>query len=171
MVLIICFSLLGSCCWWVGAHVLSTRLLPSPLATALRWRWYLGFVTNPEALIEWLIAVSIWVLALELSRPEQKSRLWDKPWYLAGGFGLLHGMGFAGALAETGLPQMHLPTALLFFNVGIEVGQLAFIAVLTAAGGLISKIIRAHWLQFAPVYLLGAVSTFWVLDRSGSLFG
>ena len=59
----------------------------------------LGFVTNPEALIEWLIAVSIWVLAYELSRPDQKSRLWDKPWYLAGGFGLLHGMGFAGALA------------------------------------------------------------------------
>jgi hypothetical protein len=131
----------------------------------------LGFVTNPEALIEWLIAVSIWVLALELSRPEHKSRLWDKPWYLAGGFGLLHGMGFAGALAETGLPQMHLPTALLFFNVGIEVGQLAFIALLTLAGAMISKISRAPWLQIAPVYLLGAVSTFWVLDRTGSLFG
>ncbi|MED5355581.1 MAG: HupE/UreJ family protein, partial [Pseudomonadota bacterium] len=131
----------------------------------------LGFVTNPEALIEWLIAVSIWVLALELSRPEKKSRLWDKPWYLAGGFGLLHGMGFAGALAETGLPQMHLPTALLFFNVGIELGQLAFIALLTLAGAMISKISRAPWLQIAPVYLLGAVSTFWVLDRTGSLFG
>ena len=131
----------------------------------------LGFVTNPEALIEWLIAVSIWVLAYELSRPDQKSRLWDKPWYLAGGFGLLHGMGFAGALAETGLPQMHLPTALLFFNVGIEVGQLLFIALLTALGVLIAKVSSASWLRIAPVYLLGAVSTFWVLDRTGSLLG
>jgi len=131
----------------------------------------LGFVTNPEALIEWLIAVSIWVLAYELSRPDQKSRLWDKPWYLAGGFGLLHGMGFAGALAETGLPQMHLPTALLFFNVGIEVGQLLFIALLTALGVLIAKVSSAPWLRIAPVYLLGAVSTFWVLDRTGSLLG
>ena len=131
----------------------------------------LGFVTNPEALIEWLIAVSIWVLAYELSRPDQKSRLWDKPWYLAGGFGLLHGMGFAGALAETGLPQMHLPTALLFFNVGIEVGQLLFIALLTALGVLVAKVSSAPWLRIAPVYLLGAVSTFWVLDRTGSLLG
>jgi hypothetical protein len=131
----------------------------------------LGFVTNPEALIEWLIAVSIWVLALELSRPERQSRLWDKPWYLAGGFGLLHGMGFAGALADTGLPQMHLPTALLFFNVGIEVGQLVFIALLTALGVFIPRVSSAPWLQVAPVYLLGAVSTFWVLDRTGSLLG
>jgi len=55
--------------------------------------------------------------------------------------------------------------------VGIEVGQLAFIALLTLAGAMISKISRAPWLQIAPVYLLGAVSTFWVLDRTGSLFG
>ena len=129
----------------------------------------LGVVTNPEALIEWLIAVSIWVLAFELSNSEKRSRLWERPWYLAGAFGLLHGMGFAGALAETGLPQMYLPTALLFFNVGIEIGQLAFIALLTVAGVLISKISKAGWLQLAPVYLLGAVSTFWVLDRTGSL--
>jgi hypothetical protein len=65
---------------------------------------------------------------------------------------------------------MYLPTALLFFNVGIEIGQLAFIALLTVAGVLISKISKAGWLQLAPVYLLGAVSTFWVLDRTGSLF-
>lgn len=129
----------------------------------------LGFVTNPEALIEWLIAVSIWVLAFELSNREKKSRLWERPWYLAGAFGLLHGMGFAGALAETGLPQMHLPTALLFFNVGIEVGQLLFIALLIIAGLLVSKVSKAAWLQLVPIYVLGAVSTFWVLDRTGSL--
>ena len=130
----------------------------------------LGIVTNPEALIEWLIAVSIWALAYELSTPDKKSRLWERPWYLAGAFGLLHGMGFAGALAETGLPQVHLPTALLFFNVGIEVGQLIFVALLTMVGVVISRISSAPWLKLAPVYVLGAVSTFWVLERTGALF-
>ena len=129
----------------------------------------LGIVTNPEALIEWLIAVSIWVLAYELSKTQRKSRLWARPWYLAGGFGLLHGMGFAGALAETGLPQMHLPAALLFFNVGIELGQLIFVAFLTLVGAVVSRLSSAPWLRLAPVYVLGAVSTFWVLERTGAL--
>ncbi len=131
----------------------------------------LGIITNPEALIEWLIAVSIWALAYELSKPDQQSRLWRRPWYIAGAFGLLHGMGFAGALAETGLPQVHLPTALLFFNVGIEVGQLVFVALLTLLGALVSRITSATWLKAAPVYVLGAVSTFWVLERTGALLG
>ena len=130
----------------------------------------LGFVTNPEALIEWLIAASIWALAYELSRTHQRSRLWERPWYLAGGFGLLHGMGFAGALAETGLPQVYLPTALLFFNVGIEVGQLFFVAILTLIGAAVARISTANWLKLAPVYILGTVSTFWVLDRTAALF-
>lgn len=129
----------------------------------------LGIITNPEALIEWLIAVSIWALAYELSKPDQQSRLWRRPWYMAGAFGLLHGMGFAGALAETGLPQVHLPTALLFFNVGIEVGQLVFVALLMLLGALVSRITSATWLKVAPVYVLGAVSTFWVLERTGAL--
>ena len=64
---------------------------------------------------------------------------------------------------------MHLPTALLFFNVGIEVGQLAFIALLTLAGAMIQNQSSAV-VTNCPVYLLGAVSTFWVLDRTGSLF-
>ena len=115
--------------------------------------------------------VSIWVLAVELSRPGRESRLWQRPWYLAGGFGLLHGMGFAGALAETGLPQLYLPTALLFFNLGIEAGQLTFIALLTGVGLVVTRFSRATWLSRAPVYVLGAVSTFWVLDRTSALFG
>ena len=130
----------------------------------------LGVVTNPEALIEWLIAVSIWALAYELSRSDKRSRLWESPWYLAGAFGLLHGMGFAGALAETGLPQVYLPTALLFFNVGIEVGQLVFVAILTLIGAAVARLSSANWVRVAPVYVLGAVSTFWVLERTGALF-
>jgi hypothetical protein len=87
----------------------------------------LGYFEYPVALVEFAIALSIFVLALELARKDSGGLFRHYPWSLAGGFGLLHGMGFAGALAEVGLPQGELPLALLFFNVGIELGQLAFI--------------------------------------------
>ena len=127
----------------------------------------LGWFTYPVALIEFLIALSIFVLALELSRPSGHSVLWRKPWWLAGGFGLLHGMGFAGALAETGLPQTQLPLALLFFNIGIELGQLAFIAVLM----LIARALQGtRWQQMPvlaqmPVLVLGVMSAQWCIER------
>jgi hypothetical protein len=79
--------------------------------------------------VEFAIALSIFALAVELTRMKKHDVLWRNPWWLAGGFGILHGMGFAGALVETGLPQDNVPLALLFFNIGIEVGQLAFILV------------------------------------------
>ena len=90
----------------------------------------LGYFDYPVALVEFAIALSIFVLAVELARPGKGGLFSKYPWWLAGGFGLLHGMGFAGALAEVGLPQAELPLALLFFNIGIELGQLAFIFVL-----------------------------------------
>ena len=113
-----------------------------------------------------MIALSIYVLAVELARGSAGA-LWRQPWWLAGGFGLLHGMGFAGALADTGLPQSNLPLALLFFNLGIELGQLAFIAllVLLAAigGGLMGK--RVGALRPLPVYVLGGLSAMWCIER------
>ena len=76
-------------------------------------------------------------------------------------------MGFAGALADTGLPQSNVPLALLFFNVGIELGQLAFIAllVLLAAigGGLMGE--RVGVLRPLPVYVLGGLSAMWCIER------
>ena len=93
--------------------------------------------------------------------------LWRNPWWLAGGFGLLHGMGFAGALAETGLPQDNLPLALLFFNVGIEMGQIAFILAVLGLWLLIRKPL-APWqdrLLPIPVYVLGALSAMWCIER------
>ena len=133
----------------------------------------LELVKLDQGPVEAVIALSIFFLARELVQEEnQRSRLTrGRPWVMAFVFGLLHGLGFAGALADIGLPKDDLWFSLLLFNVGIEVGQLAFIALLTLAGAMISKISRAPWLQIAPVYLLGAVSTFWVLDRTGSLFG
>lgn len=127
----------------------------------------LGFFDYPVALVEFIIALSIFVLAVELTRASKHDMLWRNPWWLAGGFGLLHGMGFAGALAETGLPQDNVPLALLFFNVGIEIGQLAFIAVVLGIWLLIRKPL-APWqdrLLPIPIYILGALSAMWCIER------
>jgi hypothetical protein len=127
----------------------------------------LGFFDYPVALVEFTIAVSIFVLAVELTRVKKHDMLWRNPWWLAGGFGLLHGMGFAGALAETGLPQDNLPLALLFFNVGIEIGQIAFILVVLGVWMLVRRPL-APWqdrLLPIPVYILGALSAMWCIER------
>jgi len=127
----------------------------------------LGYFDYPVELVEFAIAVSIFVLAVELTRTAKHDALWRNPWWLAGGFGLLHGMGFAGALAETGLPQDNLPLALLFFNIGIEIGQIAFILVVWAIWYVIRKPL-APWqdrLLPVPVYILGALSVMWCIER------
>jgi hypothetical protein len=127
----------------------------------------LGFFDYPVALVEFTIAVSIFVLAVELTRKARHDILWRNPWWLAGGFGLLHGMGFAGALAETGLPQDNVPLALLFFNVGIEIGQIAFIFAVLVLWWLVRKPL-APWqdrLLPVPVYVLGAFSAMWCIER------
>lgn len=133
----------------------------------------LGWFTYPVALIEFLIAVSIFVLSAELTRQRGISALWQQPWWLAGGFGLLHGMGFAGALAETGLPAANVPLALLFFNIGIELGQLAFIAVLLVLGGWLQRVIPQHTSSLArvPVVVLGILSAMWCVERGIAVIG
>jgi hydrogenase/urease accessory protein HupE len=127
----------------------------------------LGFFNFPVALVEFAIALSIFILAVELTRVDRRDALWRNPWWLAGGFGLLHGMGFAGALAETGLPQDNVPLALLFFNVGIELGQIAFILVVMVIGYLLRRPL-APWrerLLPVPVYVLGVLSAMWCIER------
>jgi HupE / UreJ protein len=127
----------------------------------------LGYFDYPVALVEFTIALSIFILAVELTRKERNDLLWRNPWWLAGGFGLLHGMGFAGALAETGLPQDNVPLALLFFNVGIEIGQIAFILVILAAWFVVRKPL-GPWqerLLPVPVYILGGLSAMWCIER------
>jgi hydrogenase/urease accessory protein HupE len=127
----------------------------------------LGFFNFPVALVEFAIALSIFILAVELTRVDRRDALWRNPWWLAGGFGLLHGMGFAGALAETGLPQDNVPLALLFFNIGIELGQIAFILVVVAVGYLLRRPL-APWrerLLPVPVYVLGTLSALWCIER------
>ena len=131
----------------------------------------LGLLEYPVALVEFTIALSIFVLALELARRDGAGLFRRYPWWLAGGFGLLHGMGFAGALAEVGLPQAEVPLALLFFNIGIEVGQLAFIFAVMALWFTVRRLIlrpgrdARRWLP-VPVYVLGSLSAMWCIERA-----
>jgi hydrogenase/urease accessory protein HupE len=132
----------------------------------------LGFLTFPVSLVEFTIALSIFMLALALARNDFTSRdgggLFRKyPWWLAGGFGLLHGMGFAGALAEVGLPKSNVPLALLFFNIGIEAGQIAFVVLLLGLWCLVKRrLLRWHErLLPVPVYVLGGLSAMWCIER------
>jgi hypothetical protein len=82
-------------------------------------------------------------------------------------FGLLHGFGFAGALAEVGLPENAIPVALLMFNVGVEIGQLAFVVVVLAAGRVLARVPLhwPRWTKFAPAYAIGTVAMMWTIER------
>jgi hydrogenase/urease accessory protein HupE len=130
----------------------------------------LGFLGLPSRLVEVAIAGSILVLAVELARGEDAppSPLRRVPWAMAALFGLLHGFGFAGALAEVGLPEAEIPLALLFFNLGIEVGQLVFVAAVLAAHWALGPLL-AHgppWLARLPAYGIGSLAAWWCFERA-----
>jgi hydrogenase/urease accessory protein HupE len=134
----------------------------------------LGVVRFPTAPIEVAIAATILVLALELARGDsaRESALRRRPWAVAFAFGLLHGFGFAGALAEIGLPQEEIPVALLSFNLGIEIGQLAFVALVLALRRALAPALSGApaWIARAPVTAIGALAVYWCLDRAAALF-
>ena len=134
----------------------------------------LGVWGLPPKAVEVLIAGSIALLAFELAsgverrQVRESSLTFRAPWLVAFAFGLLHGFGFAGALAEIGLPAEARGLALLLFNLGVEAGQLAFIAAAIGAGELVRRLPRpafAPSLASALVTLLGGVSTYWTLER------
>ena len=131
----------------------------------------LGIVHVPIPPVEAAIALSIVLLAMEILRlrrgePSVTAR-W--PWMVAFAFGLLHGFGFASALTEIGLPSHDLPLALFAFNVGVELGQLAFIAVVLSLWAVLRRIPFSPWVRdYAPVasaYAIGIMATFWFLER------
>ena len=129
----------------------------------------LGVVTLSQRPVEAMIALSILFLAVELVRGAhgKHSAMARSPWAIAFGFGLLHGFGFAGALAEIGLPESARAMALLLFNVGVEIGQLAIVGVLL---GLL-QIVRIWRVPVPavvaqiPIYLMGTVSAYWFVER------
>jgi hydrogenase/urease accessory protein HupE len=134
----------------------------------------LGWVHVPGPPIEAMIALSIVFVAAEIvnglrGKPGLTARA---PWVVAFSFGLLHGFGFAGALAEVGLPQNAIPVALLMFNVGVEVGQLIFVGFALGAAALTARVPvhRPAWTNFVLPYAIGTVAMFWVIERVGQFY-
>jgi hypothetical protein len=134
----------------------------------------LGFVDFPSRPIEFLIALTVFVLAVELARaPDMPPTLMRRlPWLMAIVFGLLHGLGFAGALNEVGLPANEIPVALFSFNVGIELGQILFVLVILALMRLLRGVLRAmpRWTHAIPIYAMGTMAAFWCFERAVVLF-
>jgi hypothetical protein len=129
----------------------------------------LGFVHVPQRPVEAVIALSIVFVAAEIvhARRGREGMAARAPWMVAFTFGLLHGFGFAGALSEIGLPAGHIPLALFFFNVGVEVGQLLFIAAVLSLVALVRhlRLPLPGWAELVPPYAIGSVAMFWVLQR------
>lgn len=129
----------------------------------------LGVFRPAQAPIEAVIALSILFLAVELVRKRQghDSITLRRPWLVAFAFGLLHGFGFASALLEAGLPQQDIPAALLFFNLGVEAGQLAFIGSVLLLGRILrsTSLFDHAWIRLAPHYAIGVMAAFWTIQR------
>lgn len=127
----------------------------------------LGFVHVPQAPVEAVIALSILFVAVEIVHWKQgrEGITRTKPWVVAFLFGLLHGFGFAGALTEIGLPEHAIPLALLFFNVGVELGQLAFVAVVLLAWSILRRVSLPEWAWRVPTYAIGGLAAYWTIER------
>jgi hydrogenase/urease accessory protein HupE len=148
--------------WWRLVETISAFTLAHTLTLGLA---VLGLVRVPPAPVEAMIALSIVLVAVEvLAPPDAAPTLAHRaPWLVAFLFGLMHGLGFAGALADLGLPPDHVPAALLAFNGGVEVGQLAFVAAMLGPVWLLRR--GPRWLQMLPAYGIGSIAVAWTVER------
>jgi hypothetical protein len=137
----------------------------------------LAGITLPTAAVEIVIALSILLLASEIYRHPQRQQQGlpatltaNRPWLVAFGFGLLHGFGFAGALSDIGVPEQAAVWALLLFNLGVEIGQLVFVALVLLLLFSVSKLPNhrrlLRWNQHSMTYCIGGLAMFWILERS-----
>lgn len=135
----------------------------------------LQVVRVPIPPVEAAIALSIVFLATEIVKGPRGSLTWRYPIAVSSSFGLLHGFGFAAALSEIGLPKTDLVTGLLFFNVGVEIGQVLFVLLVIGAALLIKRFIRGmwpirtrqiEWARMTAGYIVGALATFWLIERT-----
>jgi hydrogenase/urease accessory protein HupE len=129
----------------------------------------LGFVSIPIAPVQASIALSILFVAVEVMRARRGETSFAArwPWAVAFAFGLLHGICFAGGLSLTGLPHGDIPLALLMFNIGVEIGQLAFVALVLILERAL-RLLEVRWpteLEAAPVYLIGICGAYWTIER------
>jgi hydrogenase/urease accessory protein HupE len=134
-----------------------------------------GYASAPMLPLNAAIALSILFLGPEIVKSwrGETSLTIRKPWLVAFLFGLLHGFGFASALTSAGLPRKDLPLALLSFNIGVEIGQVWFIAIIL----LLERAFRQleirwpRWVQAVPGYTVGALGAFWTVQRTAILLG
>jgi hydrogenase/urease accessory protein HupE len=135
----------------------------------------LGFIRFPQAPVEAFIAMSIVFVAVEIIHASQgrPGLTRSKPWVVAFTFGLLHGFGFAGALSEVGLPEQAVPVALLFFNVGVELGQLAFVGAVLVIAAVGKRLLQPtpQWVPTAIAYVVGIPAAFWTVERIAGFWG
>lgn len=135
----------------------------------------LGFAHAPLPPLNASIALSILFLGPEIVRSwrGESSLTIRYPWVVAFLFGLLHGFGFASGLSTTGMPRVELPPALLFFNVGVELGQLVFVG--TALALVLSfRVLEVRWSRWAaalPGYAVGGLGAYWTIQRTAILLG
>jgi hydrogenase/urease accessory protein HupE len=152
--------------WWMLLKTITAFTLAHSVTLALAT---LGLVNMPGPPTEAVIALSILFLAVEIiHNREGRITLTERyPWLVALSFGLVHGLGFAGALSEVGLPQSDIPLALLMFNVGVETGQLLFVGVVVLVRELLQRLPltlpEGSW-RLAP-YAIGSIASFWVIQR------
>jgi hydrogenase/urease accessory protein HupE len=165
LLFVLCLVLLLNGAWRVAATVTAFTVAHSLtlVATTLE----LVSVAGPP--VEAAIALSIVFLAVEIvKRKPGELRLSERfPWAVAFLFGLLHGFGFAGALAEIGLPQGEVPMALLTFNLGVEAGQLVIVGVAMMALWTLRKTHARHAVRIQTIsaYAIGSIATMWLLQR------
>jgi len=136
----------------------------------------LDVIRIPTPPVEAAIALSVVFLAWEIAKDDQSSLTHRFPIAVSTSFGLLHGLGFAAVLRDIGLPQTELPTALLFFNIGVEIGQILFVLTLLAAFFILRPLLRkllksddeaVHWtsLTTPASYIIGGIASYWLIDR------
>ena len=130
----------------------------------------LNLVRVPIAPVEAAIALSIVFLATEIARETRDTLTYKYPLAVSVSFGLLHGFGFAAVLKETGLPQTELATSLLFFNIGVEIGQILFICAVIALYKIyksiaVGGIIDLRKLERPSAYAVGSLAAFWMIER------
>jgi hydrogenase/urease accessory protein HupE len=135
----------------------------------------LGYVDVPAQPLNAAIALSILFLGVEVvrSRDGETSLASRRPWLVAFAFGLLHGLGFASGLLSLGLPKGDVPAALLFFNVGVEVGQLLFVAGLLLVARTF-RLLEIRWpraVAALPAYAVGTLGCYWTIDRIAAMLG
>ena len=135
----------------------------------------MGVVTLDRGPVEAAIALSIVLLAREIvvGYSGHTHLVHRRPWLVAFVFGLLHGLGFAGALGEIGLRSADVPLALLTFNLGVEAGQLAFVVLLVLLNRMVGETLRFRVPRFEPAlgYALGGLAMLWLFDRLPAVWG